>query len=337
MALTKKQKNMLAWIAVIVVAAAILLPGDSGRETYGRQAQGGKGICKALDESYLKSYTDLGLKCGYFTEDGKQITFQQAQTTYANQLCDLRCYDCAGTLTPVGAEICFGKTNASSSQTDTAITGAPPTGTVTYSNGDDWVAAKITIKNTLSDPISGIVSLEVTTEDEAKERKGFGPSFTCESPEDIQKTFSIAAGKTETTTLTSTNLPKGAYSINVISVNRCCKYGCDSVSPFEFGDPKNQIILNLPGKTVPTYTCSKEGGKCKSSPDQGDTLISGTCPSGQACYDEPSIGKLFSGFGFGSFGEWWSDRSGWQQIAIVVGIFSIISLVVLLRDRQKIQ
>ena len=343
MALTKKQKNLYVWIALIIVAVAVFLPGDSGRETYGRQAQGGKSqTCGALGGDYLKGYTDLGLKCQYFLNDGKDITLQQAKTTYANTPCELKCYDCSGTLTELGYDVCFGKLinalgqKTSGETTSATITGAPPKGTVSYTNGDDWIAAKITITNTLSDPISGLVSLEVTTEEEAKARKGFSPSSSCENPEDIQKTFSIAPGKSESTTLTSTNLQKGTYSVNVISINRCCKYGCDSVLPFEWGDPGNQITLKLPGKIVPTYTCSKEGGKCKSSPDQGDEKISGTCPGEQACYDEPSIGKIFSGFGFGSFGEWWSDREGWQKIAIVIGVFSLISLIILLKDRQQV-
>lgn len=339
MKITNKQANTYLWIVLIVIALASLSPGQSGRQTYGRQSQGGIGPCGSVaDASYLKSYNDLGLKCGTFLSDNDQmINIDAARTTYSSNTCELKCYDCAnepslGNPTGPARQVCFG---LSTNQSSTGITGAPPSGTVVYNNGDDWVSATITIQNTLSDPISGIVSLEVTTPQEAQARKGFGPSFNCDAKEDIQKTFSLDAGKSETTILTSTDLPKGTYSINVISLNRCCKYGCDSVAPFKFGETKNQITLNLHGKSVPTYTCSDNGGKCKSASDQGDTNIAGTCPLNQQCYKSPSTSSFFTGFSFGSIGEWWNDRESWQKIAIVLGIFFVIGLLFMIKDRQS--
>ena len=341
MIIPKGKANLYIWIALIIIAIAALMPGQSGRQTYGRQTQGGLGPCGIVtNNEYLKSYTDLGLKCGAFLQttnqfgnlvDEKIITFQEAQTVYSGRTCDLKCYDCAVEGSPVGKQVCF----SSTTQTSSGITGAPPSGTVTYNNGDDWVSAQITIKNLLSDPISGIVSLEVTTEEEVTARKGFGPSFSCESKEDIQKTFAIDAGKTETTTLTSTDLPKGDYTINVISVNKCCKYGCDAVKPFGFGELSNQITLKLPGKITPTYTCGDKDGKCKSSQDDGDTKITGTCPQNQDCYKEPKEGKFFAGFSFGSVGDWWNDREGWQKVSIIVGVFFVIGLLLMWKDRQQ--
>lgn len=335
MTITKKQANTYLWIALIIIAVASLMPGQSGRQTYGRQSQGGIGPCSAVaDPSYVKGYSDIGLKCAPFLyDDGKQITFDQARTTYSTKLCDLKCYDCASEGSPLGKQVCF----SSTTQTSTGITGEPPAGTVTYSNGDDWVSAQITIKNTLSDPISGIISLEITTEEELAARKGFGPTFNCESKEDVQKTFSIDAGKTETTTLTSTDLPEGKYVVNVISADKCCKYGCEGIAPFRFGDASNQIILNLPGKTIPTYTCGEEEGQCKSSADDGDTKISGTCPTNQVCYSESKTVKFLAGFSFGSMGEWWNDRESWQKIAIVLGAFFVIALLLMFKDRRSMQ
>lgn len=342
MIIPKGKANMYIWIILIVIAFASLMPGQSGREAYGRQSSVGNGPCNSVsDSSYFKSYSDLGQKCGIYLQktdefgifrDEKLITQQEAQSAYSGRYCDVACYDCATEISDRAKEVCFGQgTTAQSS----GITGAPASGKVTYTNGDDWVSAQITIKNTLSDSIAGIISLEVTTEEEAASRKGFGPSFNCESKEDIQKTFAIDAGKTETTTLTSTNLPAGEYTINIISVNRCCKYGCEPVAPFELGDTSNKITLTLPGKKIPTYTCSDYDGKCKSSPDGGDIKTAGTCPSSQQCYSEPKESKFFAGFSFGSVGEWWADRESWQKIAIVVGAFFIISLLFMIKDRQS--
>ncbi len=341
MIIPKGKANMYIWIALIIIAFAALMPGQSGRETYGRQSTINRGPCSSVgDPANFKDFSDMGQKCGVFLQttdqfgnfvDEKMITTQEAQTTYSGRTCEAVCYDCSTEGSPRGQQVCF----SSTTQTSSEITGAPPSGTVTYSNGDDWVSAQITIKNSLSDPVLGMVSLEVTTEEEAKARKGFGPSFSCESKEDIQKTFAIDAGKTETTTLTSTDLPKGDYTINVISVNKCCKYGCDAVKPFGFGDLSNQIILKLPGKTIPTYTCGENDGKCKSSQDDGDTKITGTCPQNQGCYKEPKEGKLFTGFSFGSVGEWWNDREGWQKVSIVVGAFFVIGLLIMFKDRQQ--
>ena len=337
----KKQSNMYIWLALILIAVAALMPGQSGRETYGRQSTINRGPCSSVsDPANFKEYADLGQKCGVFLQttdqygifrDEKQITLEEAKTTYSGRTCEAVCYDCSTEGSPRGKQVCF----SSATQTSTGITGEPATGTVIYSNGDDWVSAQITIKNTLSDPISGIISLEITTEEELAARKGFGPTFNCESKEDVQKTFAIDAGKTETTTLTSTDLPKGAYTINVISVSRCCKYGCDAVKPFGVGDLSNQITLKLPGKIIPTYTCGDNDGKCKSSKDDGDITVTGTCPQNQGCYKEPKEGKLFTGFSFGSVGDWWNDREGWQKVSIVVGAFFVVGLLIMLKDRQQ--
>lgn len=347
MTITKKQTNVYIWIALLIIAIAALMPGQSGRQTYGREARPIQGPCSTITSASFHSYTDQGMKCGVFLQktdaagifiDEKKITLQEAVTTYANRYCDTGCYDCATEGSPVGKDVCFGTTGTTTTGTtigSTAITGAPPTGTVSYSNGDDWIAAQITIKNTLSDPISGMVSLEITTEEESQARKGFGQSFNCESKEDIQKLFTLDAGKIETTTLTSTNLPKGKYDVNVISLNRCCQYGCDPVAPFNWGDSSNQINLNLPGKITPTYTCGKNDGQCKSASDQGDSEISGTCPSNQKCYKEAK--SDFLGFSFGSVGEWWNDRESWQKIAIVVGGFFVIGLLMMLRGNKTQQ
>lgn len=364
MKISKRQSNGYIWISLIIIAIASLMPGEGGRQTYGlsRESAGQLTNCQYITESTVKTYTDQGMKCALFLEatdqygiyrDEKQITLLQSKTTYSGRICELKCYTCATELSPFGQQICTspdsltevtsgtneggatGGTSSDPGPSTVTITGEAPSGTVDYNNGDDWVSSKITIKNPTSDAISGIVSLEIDTEEEIASRSGFGQSFNCESKEDIQKTFTINPGTMESTTLTSTNLPKGNYIINVLSVNRCCKYGCDPVDPFEWGDLENKITLNLPGKYVPTYTCGNNGGQCKSSGDQSDLLSIGTCPTGESCYKEPDAGTLL-GFNFSSISDWWNDRIGWQKIAIVLGGFFVVSLLFFVKDRQQV-
>lgn len=337
MKLTKTQRNFYAWIALIVLAIAIFMPGDSGRQVFGREAQVElRTSCGSLTEAVLAGQADQGLTCAHFLLKfdtiftvEKKITLKEAKTTYSSRTCDLKCYDCSTDQTPVGQIVCQ---TGEDDQNPSGITGAPPGGSVTFSNGDDWISAKITIHNSLSDPISGIVSLEIETEEEIAARAGFGASFNCENKEDIQKTFTLAAGRTEVTTLTSTGLEKGEYVAKVVSLDKCCKYGCEAIAPFEFGDAY-QRTYDLLGKQVPTYSCSTEGGKCKSSPNEGDKKIVASCPTGQSCYKKPLLGNVFGGFS--SVTDWWEDRTGLQKMLFIVGGFTLIAFTMLLFNREQ--
>ena len=108
---------MYIWLALILIAVAALMPGQSGRETYGRQSTINRGPCSSVsDPANFKEYADLGQKCGVFLQttdqygifrDEKQITLEEAKTTYSGRTCEAVCYDCSTEGSPRGKQVCF--------------------------------------------------------------------------------------------------------------------------------------------------------------------------------------------------------------------------------------
>lgn len=97
--MNKKNANLYLWLAIILIALAIIIPPQEERTSSVLKAW-----CSIAKER-MGDYEAKGLKCALF-RDNKQVSLEEADTTHASIYCELFCYDCDVDISPRGVQVC---------------------------------------------------------------------------------------------------------------------------------------------------------------------------------------------------------------------------------------